>query len=159
MPYLTVQGREPAPLGHFLEPLLHLSLWAGLAQFSMPQEAPDAPGSMAWWPPRPVMKGSLVSSEPPTRASAAWLGFPHSEALLDGLVSPQTGLGGQGWGAPQSRVFRSRTIPFRPQAPYPPRNIHPLLGAGTSSDGGRCWDPARKAGGRQQGESWSQRGH
>lgn len=42
VPYLTVQGREPAPLGHFLEPLPHLSLRAGLAQFSTPQEAPHA---------------------------------------------------------------------------------------------------------------------
>lgn len=49
MPYLTVQGREPAPLGHFLEPLLHHSLWAGLAQFSMPQEAPHAL-TLAPWP-------------------------------------------------------------------------------------------------------------
>lgn len=50
-----------------------------------------SPGPVAWWPPCPSVKGPLVSSKPPTRTPSTWPGFPHSQALADGLFTLRPG--------------------------------------------------------------------
>lgn len=50
-----------------------------------------SPGPVAWWPPCPSVKCSLVSSKPLTRAPSTWPGSPHSQALADGQFTLRPG--------------------------------------------------------------------
>lgn len=157
---LTIQERELAPLRHFLKPP-HPLLWAALTQFSMPQEAPCPSGLVAM----PHGEGFSGQFQGPKQSSLQMAGIPSHGGFRGWPCSPLDQALRAAWGAPQSRVFWSRTIslqatgsmstvgktchPLHPPGLPGSNRAHtcscPLLGASTSSDADRHWDATRKA--------------